>query len=452
MPTRRARHGRVLAVTASATLIVAGLAGFSSAAGAGTAARYGHMTPASAGSYHQLVGRAEPAGTSFACQDTTPAGCYAPEQIRAAYGIDQLPQNGAGTTIAIVDAFQSPTIAQDLDTFDTTFGLPDPELDIAAPDGLTPFDQSNADQTSWAGEISLDVEWAHAVAPAAKILLVLAKSDNDPDIESALHYVVHHTDSDVLSQSYGEAEQCEDPTTFANMHKELRTAKTKNMTVFASTADQGAALPTCDDTSYFKAASTPATDPAVTAVGGTLLDADGTTGAYHGETTWNEPDFAAAGGGGYSTVYAAPKFQSKAVGKTAPGRGIPDIAYNAGIDTGVLTVWSTSGQGANLIFRFGGTSAGSPQWAGLAALADQAAGHRLGLITPQLYTLAKSSASYAGDFHDVTTGDNTYHGIDVTVPGFPAGPGWDPATGLGTPQAQNLVPALAGTAAARSAA
>jgi subtilase family serine protease len=174
-------------------------------------------------------------------------------------------------------------------------------------------------------------------------------------------------------------------------------------------------------------------------VGGTILDADAQTGAYHSETTWNEPDFADASGGGLSAVYGPPAYQA---GLNLASRGVPDVAYNAAILGGVLAVWSTSGQGANLVFQFGGTSAGAPQWAGLVALAVQAAGHRIGQLNPVLYADAQQSpGEYAALFHDITTGDNTFHG-PVTIDGYSAGAGYDLATGLGSPKAQNLVPAL----------
>jgi subtilase family serine protease len=121
---------------------------------------------------------------------------------------------------------------------------------------------------------------------------------------------------------------------------------------------------------------------------------------------------------------------------------VPDVAYNAAILGGVLAVWSSSGSGPDLVFRFGGTSAGSPQWAGLIALADQLRHGRVGAINPALYAITRSSKVYGALFHDITVGDNTYHG-DVTVPGFSATPGWDAASGLGSPKAQLLVPALA---------
>lgn len=376
----------------------------------------GVLTPAIASNPHyQVAGRVNAAAqaTTFSCQTTTPAGCYGPAQIRAAYGVDKLAAvglTGKGRTIVIVDAFQSPTITSDLKAFDKLFGLNDPKLNIIAPDGLTPFDQSNAVQTSWAGEISLDVEWAHAIAPDATIDLVLSKSDQDPDIYSAQRYAVLHNLGDVVSQSFGEAENCMSPTIQRESHALFGVANALGQTVFASSADQGAALPTCDGASFAKAVSTPASDPQVTGVGGTILDANGRTGAYHGETAWNEPQFSAAGGGGFSTLYDTPSYQRSL---HLASRGVPDVAYNAAIDAGVLAVWSTSGYGSNLVFRFGGTSAGSPQWAGLTALADQLAGHRLGGLNQSLYGLAHGR-SYDRNFHDVTTGDNTYHGA-ITI-------------------------------------
>jgi subtilase family serine protease len=432
------RKSRLIAVlVAAATLAAAALVATPSA----RARAAGHMTPAVGVHPHYSVeGHAQPRATTFSCQLTTPAGCYGPAQVRAAYGVDKLTHlDGAGRTIAIVDAFQSPTIQHDLATFDTLFGLPAPTLDIVAPDGLTPFDPNNANHVGWAGEITLDVEYAHAIAPAAKLVLVLAKSNDDADILSATRYVVDHNLADVISQSFGEAEQCMDPNVFNQQTALFAEATRKKITLLASSGDQGSAQPTCDGTSFFKAASTPASDPHVTGVGGTRLDADGVTGAYHGETVWNEPDFASAGGGGFSVKFRTPTYQ---LPRHLPSRGVPDVAYNAAIIGGVLAVWSSSGQGADLVFRFGGTSAGSPQWAGLIALADQLRHGRVGFINPALYTITLSSRVYGALFHDITVGDNTYHG-DVTVPGFAARAGWDAATGLGSPKANTLVPALA---------
>jgi subtilase family serine protease len=426
-------------------MIAALAVGASNAAGGAAAGRTsGAKIPAVGISPHyQVTGQVSASPDTpptFSCQLSTPAGCYGPAQIRAAYGVDALAARGltgAGRSIVIVDAFQSPTIQHDLSLFDAVFELPDPTLDIVAPDGLTPFDPNDGNMIGWSGEITLDVEWAHAIAPAARIVLVLAKSNQDADILSATRFAVDHSLGDVISQSFGEAEQCMDPSLLRQQHEVFARATLKGITLLASSGDQGAAN-TCDGVTFFKAASTPATDPLVTSVGGTILDANGLTGAYNGEVVWNEPVFEAAGGGGFSVLYRTPIYQAL---QRLPSRGVPDVAYNAAIIGGVLAVWSSSGLGQNLVFRFGGTSAGSPQWAGLTVLANQRAHKRLGFLNPRLYLLA-ATPGYNALFHDITVGDNTFHGTPE-IPGFPARQGWDAASGLGSPKADALVPALA---------
>jgi subtilase family serine protease len=370
----------------------------------------------------------------FSCQDT--AGCYSPAQIRKAYGFDKLAADGKGRTIVIVDAFQSPTITQDLKLFDQTFDLPDSTLDIIAPDGLTPFNAKDTNQVGWAGEITLDVEWAHAIAPAATIDLVLAKSNEDADILSATRYAVRHNLGDVISQSFGEGEKCMDPSLVTAQHALFREATAKDITLLASSGDQGSAQPDCNnDGGFFKSASTPASDPNVTAVGGTRLVAD-SSGTYESETTWNEvATFGDAGGGGFSTLYRAPAYQRSL---HLPSRGVPDVAYNAAIIGGVLAVFSVP-LGQPAYYRFGGTSAGSPQWAGLVADAAQLHGGRIGFLNDRLYAWAHGAKLSSRLFHDVTTGDNSFGAIS----GFAAGRGWDAATGLGSPKADALVPQLA---------
>ncbi len=435
------RRPRLVVSLVAAGVLVASVFSAEPAANATSAGSGGHRTPAIGIRPHYTVaGRVTPGVVpTFSCQLTTPANCYGPAQIRAAYGVDQLSADGKGTTIAIVDAFQSPTIQHDVDTFDALFNLPAVNLAQIAPQGLTPFDSGNADMVGWAGEITLDVEWAHAIAPKATIRLVLARSDADADILAATKWVVDHSAADVLSQSFGEAEQCVDPSIQAQQQAMFVRARQKRITAFASSGDQGAAQPTCDGSTFFKATSSPASDPNVTGVGGTRLDANGITGAYNGETVWNEPGFQAAGGGGYSVVYRTPGYQAS---RHLPSRGVPDVSYNAAINGGVLAVWSSSGDGPDLVFRFGGTSAGSPQWAGLTALADQMGHGRVGMLNSWLYGITSSPTLYPQLFHDVTVGDNTYFG-DVTVGGFSATPGWDAASGLGTPKANVLVPRMA---------
>ena len=441
LPKRGVRVACVAILVASAIALAV-----SATSGAGRAAAHA-MTPAVGTSPHaKLLGVVDGVkpNVHFSCQDT--AGCYDPTQMRKAYGFDQLDVDGTGRTIVIVDAFQSPTIQHDLDLFDQTFELPAATVNIVAPDGLTPFDPNDGNQVGWAGEITLDVEWAHAVAPGAKLTLVLAKSNDDADILSATQFAVDHNLGDVISQSFGEAEQCVDPAIERAQHRMFTKATLKGITLLASSGDQGAAQPSCDGSTFIKAASSPASDPLVTGVGGTLLDADHLTGVYHSETTWNEPQFEAGTGGGFSVVYGTPVFQKNL---HLPSRGVPDVAYNAGINSGVLAAWSSSGLGQDLFFRFGGTSAGSPQWAGLVALAAQLRHARVGYLNPQVYLLSRVKPVYAALFHDITTGDNSFTGTDaagnpVSIAGFPATRGWDPATGLGTPKANTLVPVLGG--------
>jgi len=391
----------------------------------------------------------------FTCQTPKNAFCYGPEQIRSAYDVNPLlaaGYDGSGRTIAIIDAYGSPTIESDLALFDGVWGLPAADFHQVAPFGI---DDTTADNASgWAGETSLDVEWAHAIAPGAKILLVIAKSNNDADILDATQWVLDHDAGDVISQSYGEAEQCMDSTQLSRQHSLFQQLTAKGITLFASSGDQGAGSPACDTTGdqYFKAASTPASDPYVTGVGGTMLSAQGISGAYKSETTWNESYLgdAIAGGGGVSVVYSTPDYQRGVNGSSM--RTVPDVSYNAGIYTGVITAWDGG------FWLFGGTSAGSPQWAGLAAIAEQMGGHRLGLINPTLY--AAAAGPNASTFlNDIADGSNnsvpnfTQDGTpDGSITGFTAVPGYDLATGLGTPVASELMPLLAsgGTTTGRS--
>jgi subtilase family serine protease len=418
-----------------------------------------------------------PAGDSpqyhlFTCQRGLSLGaCYDPYQMRRAYQIDTLINagfDGTGQTIVIVDAFQNPALATQMTTFDALYGLPAVSLTQYAPDGLTPFIVGDPNMTGWAEEISLDVEWAHAIAPGAKIALVLAKSNSDADIVSALKYAVDNNLGSVISMSFGENESCVDPNILAEYHDVFAAATQKNITLFASSGDQGAAQTTCDGNSWVKAASSPASDPLVTAVGGTELSAagwpqvctDSTTcpspnpvpGTYQSEIAWNEgPPFgdfqtafgsSLATGGGFSILFDEPPYQQGTIhgGKQ---RAVPDVAYNAAVLHGVLTRLDIPGIAPGM-YRFGGTSAGSPQWAAIIAIANQKAGGRLGFLNAGIYQIGKVNKAYPTAFHDVTDGTNSVVEFDsagnpVTVIGFDAGIGWDPTTGAGSPISSSLV-------------
>ncbi|GCE17428.1 S53 family peptidase [Dictyobacter kobayashii] len=297
-----------------------------------------HVSPQAVVNPHHIYAGAVQDKT-FKCQSNTAAiRCYGPKQIRNAYSIQPLLDKGItgkGRTIVILDAYSAPHIQDDLHSFDQNFGLNDPTLNIIPGQGsLTPFDGS-ALQEGWAGEIALDVEWSHAVAPDATIDLVLAKSSNDSDLVASLQYAIDNNLGDVVSMSFGEAESCLDAPTTQLWHHAFQTATQKNITLFASAGDQGAAQPTCDNSSYILSASSPANDPFVSGVGGTQLVADAVTGAYQSETAWNEPDFGAAGGGGFSTVYAKPFFQY----------GLPNIP----VKVAVCQMWPTT-QPSTVVF------------------------------------------------------------------------------------------------------
>ncbi len=400
-----------------------------------------------------------PQGRTFACQkQDTPMHCYGPAQIRQAYAFQPILDQGItgkGRTIVIISAYGSPHLFQDLHAFDRTFGLADPELRVFYPQGPIAFDPRNKDQARWFGETMLDIEWAHVTAPDAAIALVLVKSGDDPDMIKALRYAVDNDLGDVISMSFGENEQCVQPMLRSEWHRVLASAAQKQMTLLAATGDTGAAQLSCDNKTYKLASSLPAVDPLVTAVGGTQLFADYQSGAYREERAWNEPLSQAAGGGGFSTSVPRPDYQS-GINDDGQWRGVPDVAYNAAYDGGFLVAWSDGPRHSkeDIFYIYSGTSAGTPQWAGIVALADQMAGRRLGPLNPALYAIGQGG-QYSQAFHDIDAGDNSVTLCDkrnqlVKIKGYNAAPGWDAVTGWGTPIVEYLVPLLVAQAAAQS--
>jgi len=314
-------------------------------------------------------------------------GLY-PSQIRKAYGIDLLRSTGAGKTIAIIDAYGNPTMAADLAIFDAQFNLPAASITIAQPDG-TPGTNLN-----WAIETALDVEWAHAVAPSANILLVEAKSPLDTDLLSAVDYANSHG-ANVVSMSWGGPEFLGEDTfdTYFNH---------AGVTYVASSGD------TINGTEI----QWPSVSSYVTAVGGTTLSLDA-NGNYLSERAWSGTV------GGTSAFIPRPSFQDGF--QSASNRGVPDVAFDADPNSGVAIYCQTS-SGWLVV---GGTSLSAPCWAGLFVL-----GALNGV--PSVYAKA-STSQYAGNFHDITTGSAIN----------PAATGYDLVTGLGSPIANNLVPCAA---------
>jgi subtilase family serine protease len=295
---------------------------------------------------------------------------------------------------------------------------------------------------AWAFETTLDVEYAHVMAPGANILVVATPVSETEgmvgfrEIAAAENYVIDNGLADVISQSFGATEQ-----TFPSRHSvlELRSALVNaaehDVTVISAAGDSGATdFQSDQETLYpYRVNSWPASDPLVTSVGGTRLrlDADGDRTAP--DNVWQ--DSYGASGGGLSTLFSRPAFQDGVAGVVGAQRGTPDVALSAAIDGGALvyTSYDPDDVGWGIV---GGTSEAAPMFAGVVALAAQLAGHRLGLINPALYSIA---ARGGPGIVDVTSGDNSFG--DVT--GYNATSGYDLASGLGTIDAAELVPELA---------
>jgi subtilase family serine protease len=384
--------------------------------------------------------------------DTCPASlsfvpnCQTPQSMRAAYGLTPLIQKGytgQGQTIVDIVSFGSPTLQQDVDVFDRQFGLPPITIPQLSPLHEPIYDPRH-DRPGWGDETTLDVDIMHALAPGAKIIVLtspVAETEGTiglPEFRQLLQYTIDHKLGNIVSQSFGASEATlKDAKGQAEIQKWdtlLKQATTQDdITLLASSGDNGA-------TDYInlegtklapvRTTSFPTDEPWVTSVGGTTLQRTGD--AFH-ETAWN------SSGGGFSAFYSQPSYQQSLPGSVQSlmqkRRGVPDVAGNADPNTGLAMYehgsWSTAG----------GTSASSPLWAALVAIANQMAGHPLGFINPALYKIG-TGERYHQDFNDITVGNNSVNTLSVKVPGYDAVPGWDPITGLGSPNAANLLPDL----------
>jgi hypothetical protein len=354
-----------------------------------------------------------------------PDNGYSPAQIKHAYGFDQVSANGAGQTIAIVDAFNDPNIANDLSVFSQNFGLPAANLKVVSQTGGSVSNIKT--DTGWAGEIALDVEWAHGAAPGANILLVEAKSDSITDLMAAVDYARKAQNVSVVSMSWGGSE-FRGQTQFDKYF--TTPAGHQNVTFIASSGDSG---------SWF-GPSWPATSPSVLSVGGTSLYTSDNAGTYAAESGWRYS------GGGISSVYPVPSYQASA--QSTGSRTSPDVAYNADPYTGFAVYDSIADQGYVGWQVIGGTSAGAPQWAALIAIADQVRNNSgkgtldgASNTLPALYKLysppgSASYASYTADFDDVVGGRSSRF--------LAAHSGYDGVTGLGSPKVAAIVSALSG--------
>ncbi|MHB1552734.1 MAG: S53 family peptidase [Acidimicrobiales bacterium] len=403
--------------------------------------------------------------------------CYDPAQIETAY--NELPLfdkgiDGRGQTIVIVDSFGSPTIRTDLAVFDARFHLPPPpRLDVIEPAGPVPrYNPSTTTMVGWAGETTLDVEWAHAVAPGASLLLVetpVSETEGTagfPQIVAAENYVVDHHLGDVISQSFGANERTfSSASTIQSLRSAFVAAEAAGVTVVASTGDTGVSDYSTATGKSFSTVPTvtwPASDPLVTAVGGTRLSLNAAGHRTAPDEVWNDSyDPVAnrfvfgtakphpnASGGGLSSVFSRPSYQAGVAQVVGNHRGIPDISMSAACSGLVDTYQSFPGPTPPGWYYVCGTSESAPLFAGIVALADQVAHHGLGLINPALYAMRR--------MHDpgivpVARGNTTVSfeqgGTERTVEGYQASEGYNLASGLGTVDAALFVPELVRTVA-----
>lgn len=429
--------------------------------------------------------------------------CYTPQQIRSAYGVDQLTQLGAGQTIVLVDSYGEPTGAQDLQMFHDTFfpGLRNPDFTAVYPNGAPDYKNVGNGQSGssgaegWAGEAALDIEWSYAIAPLAHIVLLgVPPAETEgvqgfPNLFKAISDAIDaYPAGTVFSMSFGVTEETFGGATNQPTKKfDAVFAKgvAKGDTFFASSGDEGSLGVSKQqrDSVYYTHPTVgwPASSPYVTAVGGTQLQYGWTWNpqtdvpftssgeynpAYFQSTSsgaqnvvWNESWCPCATGGGPSMLYTRPPWQAGVLPDAGNHRLVPDVAWNAAVNGGVLVYTSFFPSIDRVGWHvYGGTSAASPQVAALTALAVEKAGHPLGNIDSTLYANPSAFTDVVPTHEgspDIISGDLTTNrmfdyngdGLPVTwdpVPGWPVLGGYDMTTGWGTPDAPAYVAALVG--------
>jgi subtilase family serine protease len=448
----------VLAValtSAGATTAVAGAVG-AGAVGARTVADSFRVLPQTRMAAQQGLPVGQVPISDAQCEAEFSINCYLPTQVEAAYNLPPLYNRGItgkGTTIVIVDAYGSPTISDDLTQFDDYLGLGVPPLQVVKYGNVPPFDNTNGDMVSWAGETSLDVEYAHAGAPGAKIVLVEAANDDDSTLVGAVKYAVTHHLGDVISMSWGWAEK-DDPADGGQYNSVFAAAAKAHITVVVSSGDTG--VSGFDNNGNFishPVVSWPASSPLVTAIGGTELNLNASGGRNGPDSAWNDTYNHAvqdgffgndgprpfATGGGKSVLYKRPSYQNSVKSVIGNQRGVPDISMSASGSSSV-NVYETFFGVDGAWTPTAGTSESAPMFAAIVALAVQMAGHPLGPINPALYKLA---AEHAPGIVAVASGNNTVSFGNTTVHGFSVRKGYNLATGLGTANGEYLVPELA---------
>jgi subtilase family serine protease len=370
--------------------------------------------------------------------------CITPHALRVAYGIESLIQKGytgKGQTIVDITSFDSPSLQNDMKVFDQTFNLPPVDLQVISPLN-EPEADPNKDKETWAEGTVQEVQLFHAIAPEAKIVLLespVAETEGTfglPEFRKLLQYTIDHQLGNIVSLRWNVSEatlqDAPGQQELQQWNDLLQQGTTKDhITYIATSGSSGAANLAADGQKMadVPTSSFPADSPWVTSVGGTNLLLT-KTDSILSETGWSDS------GGGFSNIYPMPSYQQllpAAVQQQFNNhRGIPDVAADEDNITGPALF--VKGQ-----WVLAGGNSSAPIWTALQAIANQVAKHPLGFINPGLYKLATSS-TYQQDFHDITTGDNSYN--QAGIKGYSAGPGWDPVTGLGTPNAEKLIPDL----------
>lgn len=339
---------------------------------------------------------------------------YTPSQIRQAYGLNSLAADGAGQTIAIIGAYDYPGALSALNTFSSQYGLQ--QFNVTGGPTFTVLDQNGGtslpgtDSTGgWEGEMALDIEWAHAMAPKANIILYEASAPNNTNLFAAADTARNNAAVSVVSMSFGRTEyggQTGTDATFTTPSSRLNASPRQGVTFVAGTGDAG------PPSGY------PATSPNVVAVGGTHLTLNGSN--YVSETAWTSNG---AGAGGPSAYEPKPAYQTSygnlhgGVLATLTNRATPDVAFDADPSTGVNVYDPYNGGWMSV----GGTSLSAPCWAGLIACANQLrTANGYGTLDGPSQTLPALYSLPSADFHDITTGT-----ITGTGGSYSAGSGYD---------------------------
>jgi kumamolisin len=343
------------------------------------------------------------------------SGSFNPPQVAQLYGFPT-GVTGKGQTIGIIELGGGYN-ASDLSAYFSKLGVAHPKVKAVSVDGAAnaPGDPNGAD-----GEVALDIEVAGSIAPGANIAVYFTPNTNRGFIDAlttALHDTANGPPS-VISISWGSAESNYTAQTLTTFDEACKSAAALGITITVASGDNGST-----DGEKGNHVDFPASSPHVLGCGGTRLTASGTKIAA--EIVWNDQPQGGAGGGGVSAVFAVPTWQANAkvpkASTKSGGRGVPDVSGDASPETG----YNVSFDGQNEVV--GGTSAVAPLWAALIALLNQQRGSNLGFINPTIYKNAENG------FHDITEGTNG---------AWSAGPGWDPCTGLGSPNGPQLAKIL----------